>query len=331
MTRPVFNTRPGQLLERQGDEIMICGQLFHTSAPVVLWTDPGGYDAYRVERRFAPYDKSSWAATTQATSAMSTPNRYGIREEPLTPEQLEGVRGGGWDLPLLQDKVDQFVIHYDASGTSRQCFQTLHDGRGLSAHFLLDLDGTIYQTLDLKERAWHATIANVRSIGIEIASIGAYTVGDPDPFKTWYTRGPDGLTRITLPPRIGDGGIHTQGFIARPIRSRMVTGVVQGKQRRQYDFTAEQYDSLIKLTATLCAVLPKIACDYPKDAEGKLISGKLPDDQLASYQGILGHYHVQLDKIDPGPAFQWDKVIDGARALLTPESPLEPIKFEYEQ
>ena len=39
---------------------------------------------------------------------------------------------------------------------------------------MLDLDGTIYQTLDLKEGAWHATVANGRSIGIEIANIGAY-------------------------------------------------------------------------------------------------------------------------------------------------------------
>jgi N-acetyl-anhydromuramyl-L-alanine amidase AmpD len=37
---------------------------------------------------------------------------------------------------------------------------------------MLDLDGTIYQTLDLKERASHATIANSRSIGIEIANMG---------------------------------------------------------------------------------------------------------------------------------------------------------------
>jgi N-acetyl-anhydromuramyl-L-alanine amidase AmpD len=33
---------------------------------------------------------------------------------------------------------------------------------------------------------------------------------------------------------------------------------------------------------------------------------------LERYQGILGHYHVQLNKVDPGPAFQWDTVIDGA-------------------
>jgi hypothetical protein len=38
------------------------------------------------------------------------------------------------------------------------------------------------------------------------------------------------------------------------------------------------------------------------------------------YQGILGHYHVQTDKQDPGPAFQWDTVIMGARKLMTPQA-----------
>ena len=44
----------------------------------------------------------------------------------------------------------------------------------------------------------------------------------------------------------------------------------------------------------------------------------LPDDDLANYRGVLGHYHVQLNKVDPGPAFQWETVINGARALIPP-------------
>ena len=50
---------PGTPLPRAGDEIMVAGQLFHTGAPVVLWTDPGGYDAYRTERRFANFEDAS--------------------------------------------------------------------------------------------------------------------------------------------------------------------------------------------------------------------------------------------------------------------------------
>jgi len=307
-------THPGAIVPRGDDEIMACGQLFHTGTSVVLWTDPGGYDAYRVERRFVPYDRASWAATTQDLKSINTPNRYGIRDAVLTPEQIERVRGGGWDLPLLQSKIDQLVYHYDVDGTSRGCFKTLQDGRGLSVHFMIDLDGTIYQTLDLKEKAWHATIANSRSIGIEIANRGAYAT--PNLLKQWYADGSDGRTRIMIPPSLGDGGERKRSFIGRPIRDGIVRGEIQGQKLVQYDFTAEQYDALIKLTATLCTIFPKIPCDYPRDEHGRLITHKLPDAELATYHGLLGHYHIQSNKQDPGPAFQWERVIDGSRSLL---------------
>src|SRR4029434_2282252 len=86
--------RPGAPLPRRGDEIMVCGQLFHTGAPVVLWTDPGGYDAYRTERRFSDLRKSDYAATTQEVKGINSPNRYGLRRTVLTTQQAEQVRGG---------------------------------------------------------------------------------------------------------------------------------------------------------------------------------------------------------------------------------------------
>jgi hypothetical protein len=318
--------RPGTRLERRGDEIVIAGQLFHTNTPVVLWTDPGGYDAYRVEKRFAPYDESTWDAMTTANKAPDSPNRYNLRfAKSLHADDLERLRGGGWSLQDAQDRIDQFVIHYDACGTSRTCFRVLHDQRNLSVHFMLDIDGTIYQTLDVKERAWHATTSNDRSVGIEIANIGAYTFKEKDPFDQWYQREPAPArrgtvghvrTRLTIPPRLGDGGVRTPNFVGYTDRPEQIVGEVQGRTLRQYDLTPQQYAALEKLTATLCTALPKIRCDYPREADGKLITGKLPDDQLATYTGLLGHYHIQANKIDPGPAFQWERVIRNSRAQM---------------
>src|SRR5262249_11228056 len=111
-------------------------------------------------------------------------------------------------------------------------------------------------------------------------------------------------------------GIRTPGFIAHPKEPKPVSGLIQGRQLIQYDFTPEQYRALIKLTATLIKVLPKINCDFPKDQAGRLLLHKLPDDELKSFQGILGHFHIQNDKVDPGPAFQWDYVLRNARMLL---------------
>jgi N-acetyl-anhydromuramyl-L-alanine amidase AmpD len=301
---------PGEQVPRQGDEIVVCGQLFHTTAPVVLWMDPGGYDAYRVERRFADFEKSDWE-TSQREAGLDSPNRYNIRKDPLTSDELQRVRGGGWDLPLLQKVVDQFVVHYDVCGRSQTCFDVLHDRRCLSVHFMLDVDGTIYQTLDLKERAWHATISNTRSVGIEIAHIGAYASPDAEPLKKWYQVDDQGRARLQLL-----GGPTTNpldGLLARP---RVVEGTIQGTRLYQYDFTPQQYDSLIKLTATLSRVFPKIKLDYPRDTQGQLIPHVLDERQWRDFEGVLGHYHVQKNKTDPGPAFNWDQVIGGAKQLL---------------
>lgn len=307
---------PGTIANRRGDEIVVAGKFVHTGAPVVLWLDPGGYDAYRVERRFSKLEESSWEATSKATKGVETPNRYGPRTAALSHDDAERVRGGGWDLPTLQKTVDQFVLHFDVCGTSRQCFKVLHDLRGLSVHFMLDLDGTIYQTLDVKERAWHATTSNTRSVGIEIANMGAYGLGRDQTLDEWYVRDSGGRVRVRLPDSFGDGGIRSRGFVARPSRQERVQGTIQGTPLVQYDFTPEQYASLTRLTAALCTVLPRIRCDYPRDEKGQLIPHKLDQPQLDAYQGVLGHFHIQTNKVDPGPAFQWDKVINGARRLM---------------
>jgi N-acetylmuramoyl-L-alanine amidase len=307
---------PGTITARLGDEIVVAGQFVHTGTPVVLWLDPGGYDAYRVERRFAPLDQSSWSAIQETEAGFGSPNRYDQRTARLDPKEQERVRGGAWDLGTLQRTVDQIVMHYDAAGTSRQCFKVLQDVRDLSVHFMVDLDGTIYQTLDVKERARHASGVNNRSIGIEIANIGAYSTNASAPLTEWYQSDASGQVRITLPARFGDGDLRTTNFLARPARPEAITSTVQGELLVQYDFTPEQYTALSHLVAALCAVLPEIKCDVPRDRNGRVPAQRLPAEELVSFQGVLGHYHVTEQKIDPGPAFDWDKVIGGARRLL---------------
>ncbi len=183
---------------------------------------------------------------------------------------------------------------------------------------MLDLDGTLYQTLDLKERAWHATSSNTRSVGIEVANMGAYSSEEKNPFDEWFQPNDHGPTTITIPEKFQPSGIRTPGFVGHPARPEPVVGIIQKRLVRQYDYTPQQYAALVKLTAALCATFPKIKCDYPRDLSGKLITHKLSDEELNQYQGVLGHYHIQTNKTDPGPAFQWDYVIGNARQFLRP-------------
>ena len=194
---------------------------------------------------------------------------------------------------------------------------------------MLDVDGTIYQTLDLKERAFHATTSNTRSIGIEIANIGAYSLNDTNAFTKWYKKDDDGNTTLIFQDWLKPESIFTPDFVGHPARPEPVIGEVQGRQLKQYDLTPQQYEALVKLTATLCKVFPKLNCDYPRDENGNLITKKLPDDELENYQGVLGHFHIQTNKTDPGPALQWDYLIKNARRLIDPSnSPNKPVPLK---
>mmetsp|Transcript_27132 Transcript_27132/g.59280 ORF Transcript_27132/g.59280 Transcript_27132/m.59280 type:complete len:200 (-) Transcript_27132:1033-1632(-) len=175
---------PGEAVGRAGDEIVLCGQLFHTGTRVLTWMDKGGFNAYsplppvgvttdavpalRYGNRKVALQKQSKTRYPSTRLAIDNNNN----PKGVTPLKKE-VKSEEWDLEYLREVVHQLVIHYDGCGTARRCFRVLHDERALSCHFIIDLDGTIYQTLDCKERAWHATIANDCSVGIEICNLGA--------------------------------------------------------------------------------------------------------------------------------------------------------------
>lgn len=300
-----YGHRPGDPMLRCGDEIVVAGRFFHAGTPVVLWMDPGGYDAYRCRRHFEPR-----LIMPDKPAAPTDPNRYGTRRN-LPREVEQRVSRRGWSLDEVRRVVDQFVIHYDACGTSARCFRVLHDLRGLSVQFMLDIDGTIYQTLDLKERAWHAGTANDRSIGVEIAHIGAY--GDMKTLEEWYARDLFGWPYIRIPARIEERHVRTPWFVGRPARPEVITGVINGRDLMQYDFTCEQYDALAKLVATLNRVFPRLRIEVPRNGEGGVRTDVLSDKELAEWSGLLGHWHVTRAKVDPGPAFDWDGLIAGAR------------------
>lgn len=279
--------------------IVVAGELVHVGAPVVLWTDPGGYDAYSTVARFGP-----------VTGRDGAPEDGELRYAPGRTDKEGRVRvtPGSKDLLAVQGAVDMFVVHYDVCGTSKQCFKVLHDLRGLSVHFMIDVDGTIYQTLDLADTAWHASQVNWRSVGVELANIGSYSLSDEQGLATlerWYPSDDQG-PYVELPRSLGDAGIRVPDFVARPARAERIVGPVQGGLRAQYDFTKEQYDSLVRLTAALCKTLPRIQPTVPRDDAGRVLTERMPLEHEARFHGIVGHYHVSERKQDPGPAFDWE-------------------------
>lgn len=280
--------------------IVACGERLDIGTPVVLWSDPIGFDAYSPRCRWS--DQELPAEATTRPDANVSPLRYGDRSiKATTPRALAAL-------------VHLAVVHYDAVGSSERCFRALHDNRGLSAHFLLDLDGTIYQTLDLRERAFHAKDVNDESVGIEIANIGGMST--PKLLDAWYQRDDSGLIRNTFPAHARLGEQRRRDIVPRPSRQEIQSGSIHGTKLVQYDFTDAQYDALARLLAGLARILPRIRLDAPRDRRGRVTTVKLDRSSIDRFEGVVGHYHLDERKYDPGPAFDWERTLDDARRVF---------------
>lgn len=290
---------------RVGTEIIVAGRRIEIGAPVVTWRHPGGYDGYAHRKAFSP-----GALPSRPAGGCNTPERYAARRN-LAPAlaQVAADRGGlTYDLAAAQ--IDQVVLHYDVAWTSQNCFKVLHDIRGLSCQFLLDVDGTLYQTLDAADRARHAGGANDRSVGVEIAHPGPLELTKG--LQSRYTRDAGGV-RFDL-GRLA-GTVRTPNFVVRPTRPDPIKGIVQGRPYSMYDYTPAQYTTLARLIAGLRQALPRIKLAVPRTPDRQVITKVLPKDDLQAWSGLLGHYHVSSHKQDPGPAFDWEKLLREVKAL----------------
>ncbi len=274
--------------------LLICGAAVPVPVRVVGPKDPGGFDGALERCFFTP----SRVLPSAASGDTAVPKRYGVRGTGgMSAASAARVAASGWTADLLRERVDQVLLHYDVAVTSHRCFEVLHDERGLSCHFLVDVDGTVYQTLDLVHRARHATTANDRSIGIEIAHVGAYP--SESAFTRLYRRSGTGLD-LVIP-----ASLHPPpGGPFRVARPDWIRGTVHGKPYVQADFTAAQHAALAKLVPALAAAFPKVRLELPRDASGGVRMSALSESELARWSGLLGHFHVTSAKVDPGPAIK---------------------------
>jgi hypothetical protein len=178
-------------------------------------------------------------------------------------------------LETVQRLVRQVVVHHDGCTSSAMCFHVLHNERGLSCHFLIDNDGTIYQTLDLAYAAWHAASHNHISVGIELCSRGNRNLAAED---AWGRR----------PKQCTIHGLHMEAW----------------------GYSEEQLEAIVALGQALRKALPGVPVAFPRMSDS-VLSMPLRSSQdgqawglLAkpfTFSGWLGHYHTTTGKWDPGP------------------------------
>ena len=162
-----------------------------------------------------------------------------------------------------------FVNHWDVCLSAKSCSSVL-DRRGISVHFCIDNDGTIYQLLDTQHGAWHAGGHewNHKSIGVEISN-------------AYYTKYQDHYVRY--------------GFGERPI----VSGAKAhgGTLEDHLGFYPIQEQAAQALWKALSENLD-IPLEYPKDSDGNLDAGLNKECVDGDFRGFCNHYNLTTRKID---------------------------------
>ena len=181
-----------------------------------------------------------------------------------------GFRSSGGYTPYFQErKINFFVNHWDVCLSSETCARVLNK-RGISVHFCIDNDGTIYQMVDMNHAAWHAGSKkwNHSSIGVEISN--AYY----PKYQDWYTK---------------------HGFGRRPIlEDEHVHGNKMKGFMGFYDIQLEALKALWEA----CHKGLDIPYKCPLDEDGNILKRVSTEASANRFKGFVSHYHLTSRKID---------------------------------
>ncbi len=201
-----------------------------------------------------------------------------IIEDRRIPKSVEPVK----TFEQAQDVVKGVLIHSDITPDAATCYRVLLS-RGLSTHFMIDWNGVIYQGTDPMRQAMHGggaenTLkdANHWTIGIDMNCMLVKMTGDTKPS--------------------GSQGVR-----------QVFEATINGEPWRSIGYTDAQYDALVKLLRGLKQLFTKIVLMPPIGADKQVLLEQTEIDLEKC--GIFGHYHINAQKIDPGPGFEWTRLI----------------------
>lgn len=167
------------------------------------------------------------------------------------------------------------VVHWTGGvGGPEQVYRTLRERvgprspAGLSCHWIIGSDGEILQTASASLVALHAGVANSWSLGIEVVSPG-------------------------IP-----GEVATREAL-RGVRRDTYDDVIRGRRVTMLDYTVAQTDALTLLLERICDE-HRIARAVPLAPDGSLLRRTMDDAELATFRGVMGHYHCSERKLDCG-------------------------------
>jgi len=255
-------------------DIIICGERYpleNSPADVISFADDRRYDFRAKGRELKLRDPS-------LTDNWAPRRKSGDNESISTLEDLRGA-------------IRTVVLHSDLVSSASACFDTLLGRRPnpLSTHFMINWDGTIIQGLDVMYTAFHAGGHNSDTIGIDLNNQMPNILR---PEEAARYPGYD-LSKVK----------HGKEF--RRYRSGVMH--INGARVQSYGYTDAQYQALIELLKLLTQELG-IPSRIPVGEGGAVIPGVL---ETPSFEGIVAHWHFSPLRWDPGPGFDWERVLYG--------------------
>lgn len=188
------------------------------------------------------------------------------------PNGLECKEGTYTSFAGKPDRKPHFFVnHWDVCLSSESMARVISK-RGISIHFGIDNDGTIYQLLDTQHSAWQAGGKrwNLDSIGVEIAN-AYYTK-----YQSWYVK---------------------RGFGERPVLKKgevKCHGRDLGEHLGFYDV---QIDALKALWKAIHVGIG-IPLECPTDSNGDLVEAVDRRCEKSKFSGFVNHYNLTRRKID---------------------------------
>jgi N-acetylmuramoyl-L-alanine amidase len=264
---------------RANGNLIIGGTRFNINVPIINWTEYPYWDATSELCKPTKTEPNAPSRCTLSPNGGHIPYQMpkGYSEYTRRYFTRPALRSTKWkngmDAPYeaVKSVIKKFVIHHDGCSSADMCWNVLQNERGLSCHFLIDNDGTVYQTIDLALMAYHASDWNVDSIGVELCNRG-----DAKKEPNYYNGNRFGPLREGKPCRING---HT--FLA-------------------FDYTKPQYESLVALSRVLLRLLPNLPPEYPQSSPGVQVWDTMPMAATKAFAGYIGHYHLTGEKWDPG-------------------------------
>ncbi len=258
-----------------------------TSYPVLRFDDESAPSYYNPQKCLSP-DKFLQMSLLRPTLMNYCPRFSKEAHFDRTAEQLAATSRP--EIDALGKHIWQIALHHDVTMNAKDTYNVLCT-RGLSTHFCVNYDGTLYQYMDPYHMAWATGENNNHSIAIDMNNPVYTELRAEDPAN--------GMRDI-------------------------YQGKINGSVKTMLGYTEPQYETIIALIKAFITEinvpgeepwtpLPVVAanCFPPISENGEVINRLLRDS--VSFKGFLGHYHCSANKWDPGPAFDWLRVLSGIK------------------